>query len=128
MAVIALMVSVTARAQDSGPFSFDLVPASTAIANCLPDATAKVLVFPREDVQGVDTFALKASGLPPNTGFAVFLTELPGPPFGAVEYIGDFTTNAAGRGSLRVDAIIDEAFALGTDRVHRDLNHVVIWF
>jgi len=48
-----------------------------------------------------------------------------------VQYIGDFTTNAAGRGSLRVDAIIEEAFSstvVGSDRVRKELNHVVIWF
>ncbi len=56
----------------------------------------------------MDTLDLHAEGLRPNTTFAVFLTEMPVPPFGAVQYIGDFTTNAAGRGSVRVDAIIDE--------------------
>jgi hypothetical protein len=59
----------------------------------------------------VDTLDLKAEGLPPKTSFAVFLTELPEAPFGAAQYIGDFTTNAAGRGSLRVDAIVEEAFS-----------------
>ena len=103
----------TAHAQDLRPFRFDLVPASDAIANCtsMPNPAATVAVFPREDSRGVDTLDLHAEGLRPNTTFAVFLTELPVPPFGAVQYIGDFTTNAAGRGHVRVDAIIDEAFA-----------------
>src|SRR6266487_2077803 len=61
--------------------------------------------------------------------FAVFLTEMPVPPFGAVEYIGDFTTNAHGTGHVRVDAIIDEAFAFNNiTGVRTDLNHVVFWF
>ena len=117
------------------PFTFDLVPASAAIASCLPNAHAKVTVFPREEILGVDTLDLKAEGLPPNTAFAVFLTEKPTPRFGAVQYIGDFTTNAAGQGSMRVDAIIVEAFALASsdaafgDRLPRvELNHVVAWF
>jgi hypothetical protein len=72
---------------------------------------------------------LHAEGLRPNTTFAVFLTELPVPPFGAVQYIGDFTTNAAGRGHVRVDAIIDEAFAFNNvTGVRTELNHVVFWF
>ena len=42
-----------------------------------------------------------------------------------------FTTNAAGRGSLRVDTIVEEAFSstvVGTTRVRKELNHVVLWF
>lgn len=119
---------VAAHAQGPVPFSFDLVPASNAIAACLPNATARVTVFPKEEIRGVDTLDLKADGLPPNTTFAVFLTETPVPPFVPVQYIGDFTTNGAGRGSVRVDAIIEEAFALDATGVHKDLNHVVFWF
>src|SRR5882724_3616063 len=127
-----LPVSQTAHAQGPRPFSFNLVPASDPIATCLPNATARVTVFPREENRGVDTLDLRAEGLRPNTTFAVFLTEMPVPPdFGAVQYIGDFTTNPAGRGSLHVDAIIDEAFSStlcdGT-RVRKELNHVVFWF
>ena len=122
---------VAAHAQGPRPFTFDLVPASDAIANCtsMPKPVATVTVFPREDSRGVDTLDLHAEGLRPNTTFAVFLTELPVPPFGAVQYIGDFTTNAAGRGHVRVDAIIDEAFAFNNiTGVRTELNHVVFWF
>src|ERR1044071_9795737 len=123
----------TAHAQDLRPFSFDLVPASAGIANCtsMPNPAATVSVFPREDSRGVDTLDLHAEGLRPNTTFAVFLTELPVPPFGAVQYIGDFTTNPAGNGSMRVDTIVQEAFSsqvVAGVRVRKDLNHVVFWF
>jgi hypothetical protein len=136
MAAIGLLSTLvpviqTAHAQDLRPFSFDLVPASDAIANCtsMPNPAATVAVFPREDNRGVDTLDLHAEGLRPNTTFAVFLTERPVPPFGAVQYIGDFTTNAAGRGHVRVDAIIDEAFAFNNiTGVRTELNHVVFWF
>ena len=121
--------SVTAHAQGLRPSRFHLVPASDPIAGCLPNAAATVTVFPREDVHGVDTLDLHAEGLRPNTTFAVFLTEMPVPPFGAVQYIGDFTTNAAGRGHVRVDAIIDEAFAFNNiTGIRTDLNHIVFWF
>ena len=47
-----------------------------------------------------------------------------------MEYIGDFSTNAAGIGSLKVDAIIAEAFVstLANGRVRADLDHLVFWF
>jgi hypothetical protein len=114
-----------------GPARFNLVPASDAIAGCtsMPNPAATVAVFPREDIRGVDTLDLHAEGLRPNTTFAVFLTQMPVPPFGAVQYIGDFTTNAAGRGHVRVDAIINEAFAFNNiTGVRTELNHIVFWF
>ena len=124
-----ILNSVPAHAQGLRPSRFNLVPASAAIATCLPNAAATVTVFPREDVRGVDTLDLHAEGLRPNTTFAVFLTEMPVPPFGAVQYIGDFTTNAAGRGHVRIDAIIDEAFAFNNiTGIRTDLNHIVFWF
>jgi hypothetical protein len=124
-----LPVSQSAHAQDLRPFSFNLVPASDPIATCLPNAAATVTVFPSEEIRGVDTLDLHAEGLRPNTTFAVFLTQMPVPPFGAVQYIADFTTNTAGNGSVRVDAIIDEAFAFNNiSGVRTDLNHLVFWF
>jgi len=112
---------------------FDLTPKNKV---CLPDASGQVIVFHREETLGVDTLRLRTSGLPPNTDFAVFLTSADAfatPPFGAVQYIGDFTTNADGIGALQVDAIIDEAFAStvsGTPpaRVRAELDHLVLWF
>jgi hypothetical protein len=121
-----IVLGGTALALDTT--SFDLVPRNAA---CLGSATGHVTVFHKEETLGVDTLHLRASGLPPNTDFAVFLTEADAfatPPFGAVEYIGDFTTNAAGVGSLKVDAIIMEAFALSAARDRADLDHLVFWF
>lgn len=112
------------------PFRFSLGPASDTIAACLPYASANVAVIPREDSRGVDTLDLNAQGLTPNTEFTVFLTES-AVSVGAVQYIGDFTTNAAGRGSMRVNTIVDEAFASTVPngvRVRTDLNHIVMWF
>jgi hypothetical protein len=113
---------------------FSLVAASAAVKTCLPNATADVTVFHKEDILGVDTLKLQARGLPANTDFAVFLTSddaFATPPFGAVEYIGDFTTNSAGIGSLKVDAIIAEAFVstlVSGTRVPAGLDHLVFWF
>jgi hypothetical protein len=130
-AVTALGGLGTARALETT--TFDLV---SRVPSCLPDAKGQVTVFHKEETLGVDTLLLKASGLPANTEFTVFLTAadaFTSPPFGASEYIGDFSTNAAGIGSLKVDTIIFEAFTstvAGTPpaRVRADLDHVVIWF
>jgi hypothetical protein len=120
----------TARALDTT--TFDLVPKSP----CLQGASGQVTVFHKEETLGVDTLHLSANGLPANTDFAVFLTSadaFASPPFGATEYIGDFTTNAAGKGSLKVDAIIGEAFVTSVavdppGRTRANLDHLVFWF
>jgi hypothetical protein len=128
-ALIGLALIITAQAETPEPFTFTLTQAADNIIECLPNATARVTVFPREEITGVDTLDLKASGLPANVSFTVFLTESPNFPFGATQYIGEFTTNAEGRGSLRVDSVINEAFAFdGATGVRKDLDHVVIWF
>lgn len=113
--------------------SFDLVPRNAA---CLPDAQGVVTVTHREDGRGSDSLRLNVRGLPARTGFTVFLTAedaFASPPFGAAQYIGDFTTNAAGIGSLQVDTIVGEAFSstvVGSPptRVRAELDHLVIWF
>src|SRR5215475_60994 len=113
--------------------SFHLAPASAGVARCLQDAKVDVTVLHKEDTLGVDTLQLDARRLPADTDFAVFLTSADAfalPAFGTVEYIGDFTTNAAGNASLKVDAIIAEAFVNtpGTPRLRADLDHLVFCF
>nr|UXE45365.1 hypothetical protein Hi04_10k_c4711_00011 [uncultured bacterium] len=126
MMLAGVAFTFTARAEGPEPFRFNLVATSST---CFPHASAKVTVLPKEEVRGVDTLDLRAEGLPPYTSFTVFLTELADIPFGASEYIAEFTTNAAGKGSVRVDAVINEAFAFdGTTHVRKDLDHVVVWF
>ena len=126
MILTGLVFTFTAHAQGAEPFRFSLAATSDT---CFANASATVSVFPKEEDRGVDTLDFKAERLPPNTSFTVFLTELAEFPFGASEYIAEFTTNAAGRGSVRVDAVIQEAFAFdGNTRVRKDLNHVVVWF
>jgi len=111
---------------------FDLAPVNAA---CLPNASGTATVANKEERLGADTLHLTVSGLPANTDFAVFLTSadaFSAPKFGTVEYIGDFTTNADGIGSLKVRAIINEAFVspLADDGTRKriDLDHLVFWF
>jgi hypothetical protein len=113
--------------------SFDLVPTNIT---CLPDASGQVTMLHKEDKLGVDTLRLEVRGLPSNTDFSVFLTSadaFAAPPFGSTSYIGTVTTNAAGIGSLKVDAAIAEAFVSDRQgnpaaRVRADLDKVVLWF
>lgn len=113
--------------------SFKLAPVNGA---CLPDATGQVKVFGVEHRFGVDHLHLKVSGLPAHTDFAVFLTSndaFTAPAFGTTEYIGDFTTDGDGKGSLKVRAIINEAFvsSVAGDPPARGsvrLDHLVFWF
>lgn len=110
---------------------FNLVPAADAVAACFPDATVKVKVLPGVDELGTDTLMLTAKRLPLNTTFAVFLTELPAAPFGAVQFIARITTNAGGKASAEVRSIIRDAFIsqpINGQRVRTDLNHIVLWF
>src|SRR5262249_62217052 len=117
-----ILKPAAAHAQGEEPSSLHL----DAIAPCLANAVAKVTVFPKEETRGVDTLELRAHGLPPNTTFAVFLTELPVPPFGAVQYIADFTTNASGRANVHIEPIINDAFPFhDIPGVRPELNHHV---
>ena len=127
IALIPFSIYVVSRAKDgsinsrSVPASADIIqfnlgPAAPQIANPFANAIVKVRVSPTEDGPGTDTFTL---------------TELPVAPFGAVQYIADFTTNGNGKGSVQVNAIIEEAFSsqvVSGQRLRKDLNHVVFWF
>lgn len=121
---------VVEAAPGTPTIDFDLVP----VAACVSNATGHVTVALREETKGVDTLQLTTRGLPADTDFAVFLTSsdaFASPPFGAVQYIGDFTTNAAGDGKLKVEAIIAEAFVstrVDGTRVRADVDHLVFWF
>ena len=64
-------------------------------------------------------------------GFTVFLLEQAGSPFGAAEYIGDFTSDRKGRSHNTFRLIVSEAFSstlVDGKRVRVDLNQVGAWF
>ena len=125
-----VMTSSSARAA-GGDVKFDLVPSSSQLAQCFPKMKASVEVELRTDRKGFDEFEIVASGLPPKTAFTVFLLEVPGAPFGAAEYIGDFFTDSKGRSKNEFELIVEEAFAstlVGQARVRAELDHVGFWF
>ena len=109
----------------------ELTPSSTQLAGCMPDATLSVAVKLTTDKAGFDRFQIHAHHLPPDRDFTVFLLEQPGAPFGAAEYIGDFSTNKNGDGQNTFNLIVQEAFSstiVNGQRVRVDLNEVGVWF
>jgi hypothetical protein len=106
----------------------ELSPSQQALADCIPGGDVDVTVKLTTDTVGVDSFTIKATNLPPNRDYTVFLLQTAGPPFGAAEYIGDVSTNKAGNGTNTFHLIVQEAFAStnGANRV--DLNRVGMWF
>jgi len=63
-------------------------------AKCLPHAAATVTV---KSLGEVEIMNVDASGLPPNTGFDLFVIQLPNAPFGMAWYQGDMESNSEGR-------------------------------
>jgi hypothetical protein len=109
----------------------DLTPSSAQLGECMPDATLTVKVRLTTDKSGFDRFEIRAHQLPPDREFTVFLLEQAGAPFGAAEYIGDFSTNQNGDGQNSFNLIVQEAFSstlVAGQRVRVDLNEVGVWF
>ena len=87
--------AMTARGAGAGDkISFDMGPTGAALA-CQPNAHGHVVV---EAKHGVEKLKLKIDGLPANTGFDVFVIQVPKAPFGMSWYQGDMETNHDGRG------------------------------
>ena len=106
-----------------------LQTSSPQLAACFPHAKSTVTVDLTTDAVGKDKFHIVASGLKPNTDFTVFLIEKAGAPFGAVEYIGDFTTDRYGKAANTFRLIVEEAFAFNNEtQVRKELNSVGFWF
>ena len=85
--------NLTASAQST---TFNMVQSAGALAgNCIPNAKGRVTI---NSLGNVEVMHLEATGLPPNTGFDAFVTQLPNAPFGLSWYQGDLTTDASGKG------------------------------
>src|SRR5437867_13426059 len=87
----------------------NLTPSSAPLAACMPNAHVTVTVRLTTDLRGFDVFRVHATGLPPNTTFTAFLLEQAGPPFGAAEYIGDFTSDGHGMADNTFRLIVADA-------------------
>jgi hypothetical protein len=130
-AVAAVPVGPTAAFATQDEVHLELTPSSAQLARCMPDAKLDVTVDLTTDQVGFDSFKIRARHLPPNRDFTVFLLEQAGSPFGAAEYIGDFSTNAAGNGHNTFKLIVQEVFSstlVNGARKRVDLNQVGVWF
>jgi hypothetical protein len=72
--------------------SFGMVVSKTAGA-CLPDASAQVSI---QSSGAAEDLIISATGLPPNTDFGLFVTQIPNEPFGLSWYQGDLITDGSG--------------------------------
>jgi hypothetical protein len=92
--VLASAQSVMAQTPE-GLIRFLMKRSATAVATgCLPDATATVSV---KSLGEVEIMSVEAKGLPPNTGFDLFVIQLPNAPFGLSWYQGDMESDPFGR-------------------------------
>ncbi len=131
VAVAIGVAAGTALAARPEVVELNLTPSSAQLAACMPNARVDVTVQLTTDRRGFDVFHVHANGLPPNTTFTVFLLEQARAPFGAAEYIGDFTSDGKGRADNTFRLIVAEAFAstlVNGQRVRVDLNQVGAWF
>ncbi|HEY6284993.1 MAG TPA: hypothetical protein VIX20_04980 [Ktedonobacteraceae bacterium] len=121
--------NTNANVQLSSPFTFSMVP-SPNISVCLPKAKGTVTI-----THGSlnDTMKVSVSGLAPNTGYDLFVIQLPNKPFGVAWYQSDLQTNASGAGSATVRGIFNvETFSVSTGgtvtfgATHQ--YHLGLWF
>src|SRR5262249_22101374 len=113
-----------ATAEDIEPVHLGLTPSSGQLAQCMPDAKLDVTVRLTTEQRGFDRFDIRASNLPPDRDFTVFLLEQAQSPFGAAEYIGDFSTDENGEAHNTFRLIVQEAFSstlVNGNRVRVDL-------
>ena len=96
--VLGLLLGGSAGQVSAGgdKLEFDMVP-----SGCLQSATAHVKVETKQKGQ-VEEMDVHVSGLPPNTGFDLFVIQKPGAPFGMAWYQSDLQTNGDGKGHVKV--------------------------
>ena len=101
--------TTTAASHTNIAFTLQRSAASTT-AGCLTGAGARVKVVHRGQVEEM---TIDAAGLPKNTDFDVFITQLPNAPFGVSWYQGDLQTNSKGTAHVKfVGRFSVETFAV----------------
>jgi hypothetical protein len=106
---LSLLSSPAQAANES--IHFKMVRSSASVsAGCLHGARAKVTIVSHSQTQ---TMTIRAHGLPKNTGFDVFVTQLPNAPFGLSWYQSDLESNNEGRAEVTVKGRFNiETFAV----------------
>jgi len=135
--VVALAMGLTGATASSSaphglssrPFSFALKP-SPNIAACLPRAGGRVTITPGSLN---DTMRVWVHGMPPRTGFDLFVIQQPTKPFGVAWYQTDVNVDRYGNGSATVRGVFDvETFSvsLGGTTTFSPTHqyHLGLWF
>jgi hypothetical protein len=118
------------NAQLKSSFKFSMVP-SPKISACLPKAKGTVTITPNSLN---DVMKVSVSGLAPNTGYDLFVIQLPNKPFGISWYQSDLQTNSSGEGSVKVQGIFNkETFSVSTGGPTTTFSathqyHLGLWF
>jgi hypothetical protein len=134
LATIAIATGAAGSTRHTGPaneVNVALTPSSPQLATCMPDAQLNVNVHEGGDEKGADELEISGHNLPPDRDFTVFLLQQAGTPFGAAEYIGDFSSDHGGNAHNNLRLIVDEAFSstiVNGARVRVDLNRIGVWF
>jgi hypothetical protein len=97
----------SASANDDDGFTFEMVPTNAAIKSCLPKASAKVTITPAENGLN-DKMTIRVKGLPANTDYDLFVTQVPHAQFGLSWYQTDLHVDEDGKGSVSVRGIFDK--------------------
>jgi hypothetical protein len=121
-------VDVAKKAED---VRLDLTPSSAQLRACMPNAQLSVKLTLSTEKHGADRFEIAGRDLPPNRDYTIFLLQQAGSPFGAAEYIGDFSTNDDGNAHNDLKLIVQEAFSstlVNGSRQRVDLNRIGVWF
>ena len=92
---IALLAIPASAWAGSTPVTFDML-VSLGARGCVPNARGTVTIT---SVGPVEHMHVSVAGLPPNTEFAFFVTQLPTAPFGMSWLQGRIQTNHLGQGS-----------------------------
>ena len=108
MLAVALPLGVATAGEKK--FEFNMVPSSAAISACLPQASGEVTI---ETGDFNDKMEVRVRGLAPNTGYDLFVIEIPHGPFGISWYQSDLQTDEHGRGHAKVRGVFDvETFSV----------------
>ncbi len=92
--MFSALAPLTADAQSFANHVFGMTVSGGA-AICLPHASGRATI---SEVTGGQHLHVEVSGLPRNTNFDFFLTQVPKAPFGMAWYQGDINTDSNGTG------------------------------
>ena len=95
LGTLGCMLALPGTATAASSILFSMVrSAAVENAGCALNANARITV---NSLGPVEVMHVEATGLPPNSEFDLFVTQLPNAPFGMAWYQGDMQSNANGR-------------------------------